>query len=189
MPTRRSAAALEWLAAALLLAGCASSGGTLPPVPALAPLTPASFGGSVQVEQTLSAAYGDRESTLTCVLDVSPQKLTVVGLTATGQRVFTLSYDGVSVTAQRSVFAPKEIAPERILADLQFAFWPLAALQGVGNGWDVSEPREGLRRIRYAGRLVAETHRLGSGAFPERLWLSNFAYGYALDIRSRVIGN
>jgi hypothetical protein len=188
MTTPRSRARLEL--AALLLAGCATSAPKPPAVPPFALLPPASYGGSAHVTQILNAAYGEREASLQCVLDIGPQSLSVVGLTATGQRVFTLKYDGATLDAERSPFAPTEIAPERILADLELAYWPLPALQAAtaGTPWTISEPRAGLRRVRYGATLVAETHRVGDGPWPPRLWLANFAYGYALDIQSQVIG-
>src|SRR3546814_15580266 len=101
-----------------------------------------------------------------------------------GQRVFTLDYDGSDLKTWRAPFAPDAIDPQRIVADLQFAYWPLPALK---SAWQIGEtqviePRPGLRRLIHGDRIVAEVHSATADRFPARLWLVNFVYGYSLDI-------
>lgn len=165
---------------AALLSACAS-------VPAaIAPgefplLPPASYGRSVQLQQVLHAAYGGNEGSLQCVVDIGPERVLVVGLTAAGQRVFRISWDGTRIEAERSPMAPDAIQPQRILSDLQLALWPLAALQSAaGEDWQVSEPRPGVRRLRQGGAIVSEVHDAGGG----RLWLVSLRHGYTLDVTS-----
>jgi len=152
-----------------------------------APLAPSTLGHAVDAEQVLSAAYGARESTLRCIVTVEADVLQVVGLTASGQRVFSLRYDGAQIDGERSPFAPEQIDPQHILADIQLAFWPLApvAAAAAERGWQVSEPRPGLRRVTGNGRIVAEVHYADADPWNGRLWLSNFVAGYSLDIRTR----
>ncbi|WP_051278016.1 DUF3261 domain-containing protein [Solimonas flava] len=180
-------------AAALLLGGCANGPVRSETPRAAAPplLAPASVGDALQVQQLLHAAYGSDETTLQCVVSDDLATLSVVCLTALGQRVFTLDWDGRQLKAQRAPLAPERIDPQRIVADLQLAFWPLAALQDGwrSSGYAVSEPRPGLRRVLRDGRIVAEVHRgqppLAGGVWPARLWLVNLAYGYTLDIETQ----
>lgn len=186
------------LAASLALAGCVlvraqqapqedAAPGALAAPPAFPLLSPASFGGTARLEQVLHAAYGETEMSLVCHVSVDPAQLTVLGTTALGQRVFSLSYDGRTLKSERSSFAPKELQPERIVADLQLAFWPAAALKAAlaGSGWSLTEPRPGLRRLARDGRIWSETHAAGAEAPPGRLWLVNLAYGYSIDIQTR----
>lgn len=175
------------LLAAAALCGCATAPTTVQPVTAADSafplLAPASFGRSAQFEQVLHAAYGPQEATIQCVVTITPQRLSVLGLTALGQRVFTLEYDGIALTGERSSFAPPQVQPQRVLADIQFALWPLAALQAAtaGGDWRVTEPRPGLRRLARGETLVAEVHRAGD----DRLWLAQLRDGYTLDITTR----
>lgn len=184
--------------AAALLAACANGPTARPAASAattLPLLPPASLGAPLQAQQILHAAYGSDEATLQCVVDADSAVLSIVCLTALGQRVFTLSYDGRELKALRAPFAPDSIDPQRIVADLQLAYWPLEALQAAWQraGYGVSEPRPGLRRVIRDGRLFAEVHSAApalsdgrSAAWPARVWLVNFAYGYALDIETQA---
>lgn len=192
----RSSRALRVAALSAALAGCVSPGagpaappaGSPAPDPTLfAPLAPSTLGYSVDAEQLLSAAYGARESTLRCIVTVDADALQVVGLTASGQRVFSLRYDGEQIDGERSTFAPEQIDPQHILADIQLAFWPLDAVAAAAEkrGWQVSEPRAGLRRVSGNGRIIAEVHYADADPWNGRLWLSNFVAGYSLDIRTR----
>ncbi len=190
-PTRGIGAAA--IAAALVLAlglgACASMDAPATPAADAARfpmLTPASFGRSAQLDQVLHAAYGDQEASIQCLVTITPQRISMVGLTALGQRIFTLEYDGTALQAERASFAPDRVQPQRILADLQLALWPLDALQAAtaAGPWRVTEPRPGLRRLRREGVLIAEVHR----ADATRLWLTQLRDGYSLDISSREVG-
>ena len=110
--------------------------------------------------------------------------LKIVGVSATGQRLFTASWDGKNVTADRSPFVPKDLAPERVLADMQLALWPLESVRAAlrDSGQEVTEPFPGVRRLRRGDRLIAEVHYAGADAWNGRLWFVNLEFGYALTI-------
>jgi len=89
--------------------------------------------------------------------------------------------------ADKGPYVPSAFPPEQVLSDLQLVLWPNAAWQQrlVGSEWQMAEPRPGLRRLRYRGRLVAEVHYADAATgdpWNRRAWLSNLAYGYTLDI-------
>jgi hypothetical protein len=173
------------LMASLWLSACA----LLPqlPPPPLPLLTPASLGMPRTSSQVLDVAFRQREFTLQCVVQVTPQEMTLIALAPLGQRAFTLSYDGQNLTADISPYVPKDLPPQRVLADLQLALWPLSAWQAqnaTGSEWQVSEPRAGLRRLRYNGRLIEEVHYADADPWNGRFWLVNIALGYTLDIQS-----
>lgn len=174
------------LMASLWLSACA----LLPqfPPPPLPLLAPASLGMPRASSQVLDVAFRQREFTLQCVVQVTPQEMTLIALAPLGQRAFTLNYDGQKVTADISPYVPKNLPPQRVLADLQLALWPLKAWQtqnASGDGqWEVSEPRAGLRRLRHNDRLIEEVHYADADPWNGRFWLVNLALGYTLDIQS-----
>src|SRR5690348_11441225 len=62
--------------------------------PALAP--PGAV-GTRSASQVIHAIYGARSVVMRTGIETGPEKLDVVGVTATGQRVFTAHYDGRTI--------------------------------------------------------------------------------------------
>ena len=178
----------------LMLGGCAlGQTHALPPSApvqmTMPPLSAASLGQSRSAQQIVRAAFGDQEATLQCVVDVTPQRLSVIAVNALGLRLFSVSViDGV-MTVERAPGVPEQVQPEQILRDIQLAYWPLAALQSAwaADGWNVSAPFAGTRRLKRNGRLIAEVHyaQPAQDAWRGRLWLSNYALGYSLAVDSQ----
>lgn len=171
--------------AALLLGGCArplqspaTAPATLAPLDAITPRS---------ASQVLYAAFGARAVTLRTALELDAAGLRVVGVTATGQRLFTASWDGQRIDAEKSPLVPGEVDPARVLADVQLALWPLAPVREAfgAAGLDVSEPFAGVRRVLRGGRLVAEVHYAGGDPWNGRLWLVNLEHDYSLTIDTR----
>ena len=181
--------------AALVLAGCvhapapdhpvagtgsvSTAAGNPTALPALAPPSAVSPRSASQV---IHATYGTRNVTLRTAIEIDASRVSLVGVTATGQRLFTASYDGQAVTADASAFVPKEISPERVLADMQLALWPLDAVRAVRHDGEVTEPWPGLRRLTRDGKLAAEVHYASADPWGGRLWFVSFEYGYSLTI-------
>jgi hypothetical protein len=161
---------------------------TLEPAPAPVP-PPSAFAppGALSprsASQVVHAAFGARVATLRTAVQLDAAGLKLVGVTASGMRVFTAAWDGERVTAERGPFVPKEVSPERVLADIQLALWPLESLQRAyaGSGRSVAEPFPGVRRLTRDGALVAEVHYASADPWNGRLWVVSFEYGYSLTI-------
>lgn len=152
-------------------------------------LAPSTLGGERSALQVLHGAFGEHELAFQCVVDANAQQVTLVGLSAQGQRLFSLSYDGRTLKIDSGPQAPAQLDPQRVLADLQLALWPLAALQDAfkGSAWQVSEPAPATRRLAREGRLVAEVHYASADPWRGRLWLSNFELGYSLAVESQAL--
>ncbi len=173
----------------LLLAACAHAPRE-EAGPAPRALAPVSAVSPRSASQVIHAAYGERAATLRTALEVSATGMKLVGVTATGQRLFTASYDCQAVSAERGAFVPADIQPERVLADMQLALWPLPALQeALAPAYDVAEPFRGVRRLKRDGRLVAEVHYTGDDPWAGRLWLVSFEHGYSLTVDTTTASN
>ena len=181
--------ALALLLPALLSWGCAGTPQTPQGAsPARVLVAPSSLGAERTVSQLVRGAIGTREATLTCVVTVKGSEMTVVGLNAMGIRLFTVRYDGQTVQAEQGLPIPEQLTPERLLADLQFVFWPVDALRAplAEDGWEINDA-PGTRRLRRDGRLVAEAHYASDDPWSGRSWLVNFEYGYSMQIDSKAM--
>ena len=183
------AVVVSWLAACAHEPPSAPAAAVAPPKMATPAATPPAFAppGALSprsASQVVHAAFGSRAATLRTAVQIDATGLTVVGVTATGQRVFSAHYDGRTIDAQRSPFVPDRLDPERVLADMQLALWPLASVQGAyaATGQTVSEPQSGVRRVVRGDRLVAEVHYATEDPWNGRLWFVNFEFGYSLTI-------
>jgi hypothetical protein len=176
------------LLASALLAACQSMRPAAPPAvapsAAHAALAPPDAVGTRSASQVIHAVYGARSVVLRTAIETGPARLDVVGVTATGQRVFSAHYDGQTIDARKSPFVPDKLDPERVLADMQLALWPLAAVQAVfrERGLSVTEPFAGVRRVMRGEALLAEVHYASPDPWSGRLWFVSFEFDYSLTI-------
>lgn len=181
----------QWMASvllALMLCGCATTPAQntgLPPS-SMPLLSAESLGQPHSARQLVRAAFADHEASMQCLVDITPTRMSVIALNAMGLRLFSVSIEDGKTTVERSPGMPEQIQPERILGDIQLAYWPLVKLQQSlrGTTWQVSEPFASTRRLKRDGRLIAEVHYATTGKDLWRvpLWLSNYEFGYALSV-------
>ncbi len=177
-------------AIAIFLSACAHEQ-TVQLAPEMFPvLPPATLGAERSVQQVLSVAYADQESTLSVVLDVTQSHLQVIGLSAVGVRLFTIDYDGEHLKSEKLPGLPEQIDARRMLADLQLALWPLTALQAAtqNSTYAIGEPTAGTRRVKRGGKLYEEVHYAGADPWSGKLWLSNYEFGYSIAVESAPLG-
>lgn len=171
----------------LALAACTTAPVAPPAAAASWPLlAPATLGAAVTATQRLRAIHADREISVECALDIDAGRILLVGLLPAGPRLFTVKYDGQRVEAQSSRALPAALSPERMLNDLQLAFWPLAALEAAfaRSAWRVVQPDPRTRRLLRGDTLVAEVHYAGPDPWHGRVWLANFVADYSIAIDS-----
>src|SRR5699024_8082405 len=85
---------LRILAYLLLVTTVLAMTGCAPPPPLLQPLAPATLGERMTLRQQITAQFGNQTRTFQTALQVAPDELTLIGLSAIGQRLFTLSWNG-----------------------------------------------------------------------------------------------
>jgi uncharacterized protein DUF3261 len=147
------------------------------------------LGSDRVVNQVVRGAFGARELTFNCVITVKDGAMTLVGLNSFGVRLFTVRYDGDTVSSETAPGMSVPLMPERLLADLQLVYWPLSNLAKpmADAGWQLSEPADGIRRLRRGEQLVAEAHYSSEDPWSGRSWLVNFEFGYSLQIDSQAL--
>ncbi len=161
-----------------LIAGCATA-----PPPLLEPIAPAALGESIEVRQQVTARFHGRTRVMQVALKVAPTDLTLIGLSAIGQRLFTLSWNAGHTTLTSDVDTLNRLDPSRILADLELAYWPVAALQAALDP-DLRLEQQGTSRTLWrADELLWFASSDGPDRWRSALTIYNASQGYRLDIR------
>jgi len=104
-------------------------------------LPPESFGQSLSVLQSLELQYKGKTQQLLAQLEITPKKMTFVGLSPMGNRLFTVLWTGQNFSDEHLLNNIKDewpvpFEPKRILADVQLALWPNIPTQ---NGIKIRE--------------------------------------------------
>ena len=154
------------LSGMLLLAACASTGA---PEAARSPrlaLAPSALGCEVAVQQRVSVQLpGKPVQQLDALLEVDAQAVRL-GFFLMGQGVGTVVWDGRQWDNHLSRQWPAQLAPEQVLSDLQFAFWPVQAvrhalpapwsLQASAAGRTLLQGGQEHMRVRFIDRSAIE---------------------------------
>ena len=104
-------------------------------------LPPESFGQSLSVLQSLELQYKGKTQQLLAQLEITPKKITFVGLSPLGNRLLTVLWTGQNFSDEHLLKNIKDewpfpFEPKRILADVQLALWPNIPTQ---NGVKIRE--------------------------------------------------
>lgn len=86
---------------------------------------------AVSETQKVSARYRQEQHTLIMQVQASPQQVVMAGLTPTGTRLFSLSFDGKTVESWQSPLFSAPFDGSYVLADFELATLDLAALRGA----------------------------------------------------------
>lgn len=178
---------IVWVAL-LMLAACASP--VVPqhvqvPQPRLAP---DAMDAVVSLEQRLTverAPEGRPVTTrsLDTLLEIDAQSLRMAAF-ALGQRVLTLSWDGVNLVSDRHPLLPVEVDAAYVLRDVQWMYAPLQALRAVlPPGWSL-EDASGERILRHDAVPALLIHYDSVPRWSGRTRLENRLEGYSLTIES-----
>lgn len=176
---------------ALILTACLTLGSAPPSQLPLLHLSPRAFNSNVSLAQrlTLVAAnnaliqkLGDSHS-LDSFLEINTQEVRMAGF-AVGRRLLTLHWDGQNLSASQDRLLPWRADPERILRDIQLAFWPAATIIAVlPAGWTL-EDGAASRTLQQDGITKVHINYNGTPRWQGITTIDNRAEGYLLTIES-----
>lgn len=173
----RAVTRIAGLVLGLGLAGCA-------PKPLIQPLGPSALHRSIEARQQVTVHYHGHTRSLQVALRVAPDDLTLVGLSAIGQRLFTLGWNGREITHRGGLAKNRHLPARRILADLELTYWPLPALRKALAGDAMHLEQLGSTRALWDGDKLLWIAWRGSGQpWHRRLTVYNARAGYRLDVK------
>jgi len=168
------------LAAALVLAACASSPPLPPAATPLLRLTPSSLGRELTVVQQLDVQAAGQSRSLEVALEADGESVRMAFLQL-GQTVARLEWDGRQLAQSLAPGWPRVVSAEQVLSDLQLVWWPAAAVRaGLAPGWQLAESPQ-TRELSYQGRVLTSVRKLA----PEHVELVQHAQGYTVQIHTR----
>ena len=183
---------------AALLAGCASPamesrGGPSDTAVLLAPDVrldlpePAAMGQSIEAVQMVTAHHDGNDITFEAHLSITPERVLLVGVDVTGQRLMTVTWRGRQIDVQAAPALPKDVRPGAVLADLVVLYWPADVVrQALRTSGAELAADAASRSVSLHGKPILQaTYRQGSASpWHGGLHYRNFAWGYDIDVET-----
>ena len=146
-------------------------------------LPPESFGQSLSLLQSLEINYKGENRQLLAQLEINSNKITLVGLSPLGNRLFTVLWTGESLSEEYLAEWPFPFSPKHILADVQLALWLKIPQQDGFKIREIQSPqlrREILRNEEIVMRISYETRPFWQG----EILIQHLERGYQLSIQT-----
>lgn len=181
-----------WLAllCAMALVGCAGKSTNPAPQAWLKPgvkvtLPPPGISTPFTEQQLLTGQFKGRQQALMVLLSADQQKISLVGLSSLGIRLFRVTYDGRGIHSEQSIALPDMPPASQVLADIMLSRWPVSAWRAaLPPGWTLDD--QPLRRqLRdKQGALIADIHYLMRGEQRQPVSIHQLAFGYLITIQT-----
>jgi len=130
--------------------------------------SPRDFPQALQVTQLVSSQVNDLPQVLIASWSIEESKMKLVGLTATGQELLRLEYDGKKLKEFYSPLLSIPIEGRIVLSQIQLAYWPLDKIEAEleTSAWQVVE-KESHRQITFNGHLITSIKALEDDVEPK----------------------
>jgi hypothetical protein len=174
---------LSVLTLALAASGCVTARPAPPPGELLLKLSPRSLGRELQLSQRITVLRGAERKTFEAQLEVDEVSVRIAAL-ALGQTVASLTWDGKQLAQQVSTQVPAAITADRILSDVQLAWWPTDAIRAALPARYALDESGARRVLKYDGVRTAQIDYTGTAPAWSRVHLTQLRHGYELDIES-----
>jgi hypothetical protein len=184
------------LAAALLLAGCASrQPGQIAPAPDTTTIAPGvtmtlsrlpALEPGLDVAQLVRSRYQTRSDTFQATIQTTPGTVTVVVAMPSGPPLVTIVWKDGKISGSKAPMLPDSMTPDHLLADLLSVYASSEALNGALKGAKVSDDGTS-RTIEQDGKVLVRITRPEGDPWSGTASLHNLAFGYQLGINSRRV--
>lgn len=158
---------------------------------------PATLGQDIQLTQVVTSQVNDLPQVMLAAWSIENGKMSLVGLTVTGQEILRLQYDGNELTEEYSPLLKTPINGQIVISQIQFAYWPLDKIkqQLSGSSWKLIQDDE-QRIITYKDHLVTTIKAHNSAVTPAQFsqyWpeilLDSPDFNQSLTIKTVSAGN
>ncbi|WP_444918700.1 DUF3261 domain-containing protein [Microbulbifer sp. JMSA003] len=152
------------------------------------PLAPLLSEGPRQLNQHLRIVYQGDEYELMAATFHTMESLKISLLSPEGISLLDVTYDGNEVSTHYHMSRAERVPPEKLLADIQFVYWPIAQLREVlPVGWNLDEAIvEGIytRKLSHNGEVNSVARYSSKDIWKAQIELEHKLLGYRLSIRN-----
>ena len=139
---------------------------------------------SFNATQSILAEYEDRSFSFEAHIEARPGQLTIVALNALGGALFSISFDGVELTASGAVEA-QVVNAEYVLADVLLAHWDSTWLNRHLEGASIEASQDGEGRfVSRNGELIIGITYDSADPWGGKAQLTHIERAYVLHIRT-----
>lgn len=146
---------------------------------------PASMGRKIEAVQMVTARHDGRTVVFEAHLSITPDRVLLVGVDATGQRLMTVTWRGSKIDVETAPVLPPEVRPGAMLADIVTLYWPEEVVRQAlqASGADLSVTAES-RIVTLNGKPVLQADYRGGSGHPwqDGLHYRNLAWSYDIDV-------
>ncbi|CAI1190606.1 DUF3261 domain-containing protein [Serratia ficaria] len=178
------------LSLAAALAGCAGSPSSVAPQAWLKPgarvtLPPPALAQPVAQQQLLTAEVKGQRHSMLVLLNADGQRLTLVGMSPLGIRLFNLTYDRQGIHTEQLIKVGELPPASQVLADIMLSYWPVNAWRPLlPAGWRLEDRPEVRRLYDERGAIVSEIrYQLGEGR-RDPVSIAQSAFHYRISIQN-----
>jgi hypothetical protein len=142
-------------------------------------LAPAALGRTLALQQQLTITHGTDVHRLEALLEADAGELRLA-VQAIGKPALRLRWDGARLEQTHADWLPPQLTGERVLTDLQLAYWPPAAISAaLPVGWTLVAS-SAHRELREDDAVVVAIDYPA----PDRIVIDEPLAGFRLDIAS-----
>ena len=145
------------------------------------------FKNGLTLTQSATVTYQDDSHDLIFHTEISNRQLTMVGLSPTGTRLFTIVMQEGTVNAEGFSSMIDTIKPEYLLADLQLSLWPLEQLNQNLSGASVEEASSLTRSVIQANNPLITVRYSEAEHFKGDIQFIHHQRGYSLNLTPLAI--
>ncbi|CNI20398.1 putative lipoprotein [Yersinia aldovae] len=175
---------------ALLMVGCAHSPDQTQPKAWLKPgvrvdLPSPTIAEPVNQQQLLTATAQGKQQSLLVLLYADGQRLTLVGLSPLGIRLFKVSYDQQGIHLEQTMKIVGLPPANQVLADIMLSYWPIASWQPLlPANWRLVDEEDKRRLYDDKGQTVTEISYQMSGDIRKPIAIEQFVFHYRITIQN-----
>ena len=151
-------------------------------------LPPATLGRSLSLSQLVTGEHGGKIYKIRYELDITPERLAIVGLASMGATLFSIIQEKGKLTIENRIKRPSNLDLRYTLSDLYLTYWPSKVLNEALsriNFQFYEAPDRSVRRIlSLKGDTIAEVIYSAAHQQNRDILIEHFDIPYRLRIKT-----